>query len=179
MEIIIQFVSALAVVASVIYLAKQVKIAAITHKQNHEWYRRIETKKALDSYNRLEAVTLLNEAFDYMSKKHAIDLNEIQTKISEDKNIRVHLMRLLNFYEGLANGVDMGIYEEVIIRETRRGNMIRTYEAFGDFIGYHRRENNERAFIKYGAIVKKWQQEGETGIKLYVLGDLEQVRQER
>lgn len=163
-------ISAIGVIISVFYLASQVKIATKAHKENHEWNRRIETKHALDSYNRLESVMLLNEAFSYMGERHAIDKDIILKKLKEEPALRVHLMRLLNFYEGLANGIDMGLYEEVIVREARRGNMIRTHTAFKKFMNYHRSEVNELAFIKYKALVEKWELEGRKGIKLNRLG---------
>jgi len=81
-------------------------------------------------------------------------------------------MRLLSYYEGLANGIDMGILEEVIIKEARRGTMIRTYTAFDEFIGYHRKEINSKAFVKYEALVKKWEEEGKVGTKLDGLGNV-------
>lgn len=163
-------IAALGVIVSVFYLAKQVKTASKIHSENHEWNRRIETKHALDSYNRLESVMLLNEAFCYMGERHAINKDIILEKLEKDTPLRVHLMRLLNFYEGLANGIDMGLYEEVIVKEARRGNMIRTHTAFKEFMDYHRAEVNELAFIKYKALVEKWVSEGKQGIKLHKLG---------
>jgi DNA-binding transcriptional ArsR family regulator len=169
-NIFVNAISAIGVITSVFYLARQVKVASKVHGENHDWNRRIETKHALDSYNRLEAVMLLNEAFDYMGERHAIDKDIILNKLVEEPQVRVHLMRLLNFYEGLANGIDMGLYEEIIVREARRGNMIRTHTAFKEFMNYHRAEVNELAFIKYRALVEKWEKEGKEGVKLNKLG---------
>jgi len=167
---LINFVSATGVIVSVFYLSKQVKIANKSHQDNHEWNRRIETKHALDSYNRLEAVMQLNDAFDFTSVRHAIKRDVILDKFKAIPQLKIHLTRLLNYYEGLANGVDMGLYEEVIIKEARRGGMIRTYNAFSDYIKYDRAEHNPMAFVKYEALVKKWEKEGQQGVKLYKLG---------
>ena len=169
-QFVISALSSIGIVLSVLYLARQIKIASEIHKENHEWNRRIETKHALDSFNRMEAVVTLNEEFGFMSQKHPIDVKTINDKLKQDHSLQVHLLRLLNFYEGLANGIDMGIFEELVIKEARRGAMIRTYTAFSDFIEYHREEINPMAFIKYEALVAKWEKEGKQSIKLHKLG---------
>ena len=166
----ISLFSAVLLAISVLYLAKQVKIARKTHSENHEWFRRIETRKALDSYNRLEAVAKLDEAFNYLRARQPIALQEVQEKLENSSELRVNLLRLLNFYEGLANGIDLGIYDEVIIRETRRGNMMRAHIAFEAYMDFHRNDRNPRAYIKYRALIQKWQAEGEHGVKLQKLG---------
>ena len=66
----------------------------------------------------------------------------------------------------------MGLFEEIIVKEARRGTMIRTYTAFNEFIDYHRNEINPMAFIKYEALVNKWEKEGKEGIKLHKLGNV-------
>lgn len=175
-QISISAISSIAVVLSVIYLAKQIKTASAIHQENHEWNRRIETKHALDSYNRLEAVVTLNEEFSFMSQKHPIGVIEINEKLAKDHTLKVHLMRLLNFYEGLANGIDMGLYEELVIKEARRGSMIRTFTAFKDFIEYHKKEINPMAFVKYEALTNKWEKEGKQGIKLHKLGKVQAIK---
>jgi len=89
----------------------------------------------------------LNEEFGFMSQKHPIPVNDINDKLKENHALQIHLLRLLNFYEGLANGIDMGLYEETIVREARRGSMMRTHTAFKEFIEYHRIEINPMAFV--------------------------------
>lgn len=107
-----------------------------------------------------------------MSQKHPIPIKDINEKLKENHSMKVHLMRLLNFYEGLANGIDMGIYEEIVIKEARRSSMIRTYTAFKEFAEYHRQEISPMVFVKYEALVKKWGKEGKTGVKLHKLGEV-------
>ncbi len=187
LSIILEVISAAAVVISILYLAKRIKLQTeaqklqleqlkqqfLIHSENHEWSRRIETQKALDSYNRLEAVLTLNEKFSFLSEKHAIPLNTILNVIQaeNDHGIKVHLSRLLNYYENLSNGVDLAIYDEEIIKSARRNVMIRTHTAFSEYMDYERRERNSLAYTKFGALVNKWEKQGEKSLQLNKLGE--------
>jgi len=168
---IIQIIASLAAIISIIYLAKQIHQQSTIHSENHEWNRRIETQKALDAYNRLESVVALNQKFEFMQKKHAIPCSDILEAV-KDSNLRVHMARLLNYYENLSNGVDLGIYDEEIIKSARRNVMIRTFEAFSEYMDYERRERNHLAYVKFRAIVEKWTKEGEQTLVLKKLGNV-------
>lgn len=185
---IFQILASIAVVLSLFYLSRQIglqteqinqqtnqfKQQASIHGENHEWNRRIETQKSLDSYNRLEAVLTLNEKFGFLSEKHAIPLNTILEAIQSENNhdLKVLLARLLSYYENLSNGVDLAIYDEEIIKSARRNVMIRTHTAFSEYMEYERRERNPLAYTKFRAIVQKWENEGERSLKLHKLGGL-------
>lgn len=169
---IVQLIASSAMVLSLCYLSIQIKQQSKIHNENHDWNRRIETQKALDAYSRLESVIALNKEFHFMGKKHAIECGDILESIDKSQEIRVDLSRLLNYYENLSNGVDLGIYDEEIIKSARRNVMIRTYTAFSNYIDYERGERNPLAYVKFKAIVDKWEKEGEKGIALKKLGSV-------
>ncbi len=170
---ITSIVSAGGVIVSIIYLAKQIKSTNTIHSQNHEWNRRIETKKILDQYNQLESVERLEEIFKFSDAKHPIPMDKIEEKIEKEKLLKLTIRRLLNFYEGLCNGIDMRIYNEAMVKETRRGHMIRTFIAFNYFIEALRRErNNNKLYIKFEKYVKKWIEEEKNDLVLNQLGTI-------
>jgi len=169
-ELILHFASAMAIALSVLYLAKQVKLSKISHEQNHDWNRRIETRRALDRYDRLPAVIKLNEAFSYSQSRQPIKLNNILKELKSNPDLRKYLLELLNFYEALANGIDMGIYEELIIRESRRNNMIRTFTAFSEYVEHFQNEHNETAYVKFQSLVNTWKKDNQSGETMPQLG---------
>ncbi len=163
-------VSAAGVIITLIYLAKQIKNTNKIHSENHEWNRRIETRRALDLYNTLESVKELEDEFRFSDASQPIERNKINKKIKESSLIKVAIIRLLNYYESLAIGISMGIYSEIIIKETRRGHMIRTYRAFSDYIDFYRGEGKHRSFIQYENLIEKWKKEQSESIGLDPLG---------
>lgn len=163
-------VSAIGVIITLIYLAKQIKDTNRIHTENHEWNRRIETRRALDLYNTLESVKDLEDEFKFSNANHPIEVNKINKTIKDNPLIKLAIIRLLNYYESLAIGISMGIYSEVIIKETRRGHMIKTYRAFSDYIDFHRGNGNERSFIQYEKLIKKWKEEESKSVSLDQLG---------
>ena len=152
----INTISSVAIVASAIYVALQFRRAAKIHEQNLEWNKRIENRKKLDDYNRLDSALYLNERFKFVGRKHSVPIDEITKAIEDDHQVEVHLSRLLNYYEAIALGIENNFYDEYIVKSTRRGAMIRTFTAFEEYIAYDRREHSPMTYIKYEAIVKKW-----------------------
>lgn len=156
-SLIINIVSTLSIVATAIYAVFQFRRSASIHKQNLEWNKRIETRKKLDDYNRFDSTIFLNEKFRYIGKKHSIEFNVIEEQINKDLEVVVHLNRLLNYYEALANGVDNHIYDEHLIRSSRRGAMIRTYTAFKEYIEHDRREEGStKAWSCFETLITTW-----------------------
>jgi len=48
--------------------------------------------------------------------------------------------------------------------------MIRTYNAFREFVEFHRNEINPMAYVKYEELVNKWESEGKATTQLQKLG---------
>jgi len=154
----ITIVSTLFIGLSLVYLAKQIKFFVAAHKDDHEWNRRVETQRALSEIRDIN-VTLLNEKFGYVNRRDPIELDEILSAIEKDKSLQLVLNKLLNFYEGLANGVFMGIYDEDIIKVNRRGPMERELIRCKNYIEYRRHQSSKTAWIGYERLIKKWDAE--------------------
>lgn len=118
--------------------------------------KRIETRKKLDDYNRLDSALYLNERVSFIGNKHSIPIKKIKEAMEVDSQVIVHLSRLLNYYEAIAIGIENNIYDESLVKSTRRGAMVRTFISFEEYIGFDRREGNPMAYIKYEALVNKW-----------------------
>jgi len=172
-SLFINTVTSLAIVVTVIYAALQFKRTAIIHEQNLEWSKRIETSKKLDDYNRLDSALFLNKKFKLIGRKHPLSVDVIKKVINEDSKVAVHVNRLLNYYEALAIGIENNIYDEIFIKSTRRGAMIRTFISFEDYIKYDRKEGNKPlTYIKYEKLIKKWVDEEYQEQGLPILGNV-------
>lgn len=150
--------SALFVGLSLIYLSKQIKLVISAHADNHEWNRRIETQNALDRIREVDT-SPLNERFQNANRKEPISLQEILGAFESDLSLQLILHKLLNYYEGLANGYYLGTYDEASIKANRRGPMEKELVLFKNYIEYRRRQSNPRAWIDYERLINKWHQE--------------------
>ena len=158
MSLIVTSVSAIFIGISVIYLSRQVKLFIAAHADNHEWNRRIETLHALGNIRGINTDDL-NEKFGFTNRKDPIPLAEILDAISENHSIQLTLHKLLNFYEGLANGVFMGAYDEESIKAYRRGPMEREFVRCKNYIEYRRHQSSKTVWIAYERLIKKWDEE--------------------
>ncbi len=159
LNLIVTSVSAAFVGISILLLARQLKLATKMHSDNHDWYRRIETQNAITKIRELD-VDALNEKFGYVNRSEPIPLNEVQEAFEENPNLQLLLHKVLNFYEGLANGVFLGTYDEKIIKANRRGTMQRELSRFKYYIDYRRNSGNRpTAWAGYERLLNQWKQQ--------------------
>lgn len=154
----VTLVSALFVGLSLVYLAKQVRLFAAAHADNHDWNRRIETQKALDKIREINT-DALNEQFGFVNRRDPIPLEDILQAIKKDHSLQLILNKLLNFYEGLSNGVFMGIYDEESIKANRKGPMEREFIRCKNYIEYRRHQSSKTVWIAYERLINKWDNE--------------------
>jgi len=150
--------SAVFVGVSLIYLAKQINLVRSAHADNHEWNRRIETQHALDKVREINT-DALNKKFGYVNRREPISLDDILTAFEEDHTLQLLLHKLLNFYEGISNGVFLGSYDEVTIKANRKSPMEIELIRFKHYIEYRRHQSNKSAWVAYERLINKWNDE--------------------
>ena len=148
-------ISALFVGISIFYLSKQIKLFIFAHADNHDWNRRIETQHAIARIREINTDSL-NDKFGYVNRKESIDLKEIQQAFQEEPSLQLLLHKLLNFYEGLANGVFLGTYDEPTIKANRKSTMEKELIRFRRYIEYRRNQSKKTAWIAYERLIRKW-----------------------
>ncbi len=151
-------ISALCVAGSLFYLAQQIRLFIKAHQDNHDWNRRIETQHALNKVRELNT-DALNIEFGFTNRKSPIPLDEILAAFEKDIILQQHLHRLLNFYEGLANGIFSGIYDEKIIKVNRYSPMKKEFTRCQYYIDHRRKESNRTAWSGYERLMRKWEQD--------------------
>ena len=157
-SLIVSGFSALFIGISLIYLSKQIKLLISAHSDNHEWYRRIETQNALDKIREIN-IDALNETFGYANRKDPIPLDNILKEFEDNHLLQPILNKSLNFYEGLANGVFLGTYDEDSIKANRKGPMEREFVRCKYYIEYMRHQSSKSIWIAYERLINKWDEE--------------------
>jgi hypothetical protein len=156
LSLAVAFIGTTFVGTSILLLSKQVKIAVNVHADNHDWNRRIETQHAITKIRELN-IDSLNEKFGYLNRHEPIPLEEVKDAFKEDQSLQLLLHKVLNFYEGLANGVYLGTFDEKIIKVNRKGTMQRELSRFKYYIEYQRNSGNKQnAWAGYERLINKW-----------------------
>lgn len=158
-SLLVMAISALFVGISLLYLSRQIKLFIASHEDNHEWNRRIATSDALSRVREINT-DLLNEVFAYLDRREPVPLQEVQDAFKAQPNLQPSLHKLLNLYEGLANGVYLGTYDETTIRANRESAMIKGLAKFRPYIQYRRDCGSKTAWSGYERLVNKWLSEG-------------------
>lgn len=140
---------------SVLLLARQIKMLLLAHADNHEWNRRIATVNAISQIREINTDSL-NDAFDYVNRREPVPLQEIKDAFVRQPNLQPALHKLLNLYEGLANGLSLGIYDEATVRANRESTMIKALANFRSYIEYRRDCGSKTAWIGYEKLVRRW-----------------------
>jgi hypothetical protein len=146
----------------VVYAGIQVYLLRKTNKDNHEWNRRISSQDAIINIGNYsgDVITDLNNIFDTLNIKESIPLDKILTSIQKDKSIQIKINHVLNSYEALARGIAHSVYDEQIIKDARRGMIIRQYNTYCNYIENRRQVlSNQNIYRDLESLVNKWKLE--------------------
>lgn len=159
LTLLVQISSALLVLIGLLYGSWQIKLLKLTHKENLEWNRRIETQKALTEYNLHQVAPDLNMAFNFINVERPHRIDDLRDGFSKDPKLQSQCHSLLNANEGFARGIRQGVFDDEIVRSARKTAMIRTYTAFKEYIDHRRLENNYSAYREFEDLVNRWRNE--------------------
>lgn len=154
-SIILSGISTLTVVVGFWLAVKNLNLFVKSHADNHEWSRRLATKEALLKFYDLNIETL-NEEFGYSNNLKPIDLEILIEKFEKNPSLQIACHRLLNFYEGLASGIHLGIYDELTIKVAREFPMERDFTKFRKYIEYRRDTVNSATFVSQEKLINDW-----------------------
>ncbi len=157
-KLIISATSLIFIGATLIYTGRQIKLLIKSHADNHEWNRRIATQQALNELRKVN-VDDLNEKFGYINRHQPIPLAEVLAAFEENIALQMKCHQLLNYYEGTATAIFLGIYDELTVKISRKGAMERTFTNFKEYIEYRRNQTNNTVWIEYEKLINKWHSE--------------------
>lgn len=144
-------------------------------KSNHDWNRRQLALTEIIKHRKdvTESIKKLNSSINYRERKNAYSLNEIHkhlcgnecfdgNMLSATENggeIKHNIFIILNYYEYLCIGIENGVFDETIIKDSIKGALLKANKLFGEYISHLRTERhtgNKNLFIKQELIAKKW-----------------------
>lgn len=130
------------------------------HKAEHDWNRRIAAQNALKDYSRSVVTGSLQKEFNYLNIKSPIPVELMRIKFDAVSDLQNELHSILNYYEGLARGIQQSIYDEQVIKSGRYGAMKKALYAFKPYIDERRISmNRPTAWENMESIVNKWEYE--------------------
>ena len=132
-----------------------------THRQNHDWERRIAAQSAVNEYSSVVDTKDLKSEFDYLNRTDVIPLAELQGAFERCSDMQGSLNKMLNYYERLARGVRQGIYDEELIKAARLTAMKKVLRVFGPYIEHRRKEFSPNAWADLDALVDEWKVQGQ------------------
>ena len=130
-------------------------------KQNHDWNRRFAAQEAIRYGNSLEHAKHLEAAFEMSGQQEALSFDEIEQGFKKDPLARAALLKTLNFSEGLARGIEHGIYDEAVIRDSHFTALIKRELVFSNFINHRRKNGSPRAWRRMSTLAAKWRAEAD------------------
>ena len=165
-NLIIQIVATIFVGGGLVYAGKQVSLLVLTHNDNHDWNRRIATQNALRDFNNSVSLDELQKEFNFLNRKQPIPVEEITKAFLDKPDLQLQTHTLLNQYETFARGIFLGIYDEILIKNARKGSMERTFNSFKEYVQHRRNEVGSAAYIEYEKMLDKWHQEYKAQVNL-------------
>ena len=124
------------------------------HSDTLDWNRMYETQNILKE---------LNESYvhmDFTFTKQPIDkpylMKEI-LQVVEDRVLVGIIDKRLNQYESIARGIKLGLYDETLVKLSRRSNFVRKYFNYSNYINHYKELNgNTRMYQNFEWLAKKW-----------------------
>ena len=91
---------------------RQLKLNAKIYQDDHDWKRRDASNKIIQQINECPDNVRLNDIFQLSTNYTPIELKLIEKKIKEDYTVQNSIHKVLNDYEGIAVGINQGLYDE-------------------------------------------------------------------
>jgi hypothetical protein len=159
-ELSISLFSALLVFGGLMYAGRQLQLTRVIHKQDHDWNRRHAAQQAIYNYTTFVTGTqLLNKELGFATAIEALPIEKIREAFEKNSELRITCHQLLNFNEALAVGIIHGIYDEEVIKSAWRGNMLRSFDSFRNYITDIRQKGREHVFAEQEMIGNRWRNE--------------------
>lgn len=145
------------------------------HDDNHTWNRKHAAEEACSRFETKET-RLLTKHLDYINRDHKqrpiskSDIDAVLAKFKKDNpndseglekleyDLRVEINNLLNYHEGLARGIRLGIYDETVIHEAFRGMILKSSYMFRPYTSERQKvSDNDRIWEDMTLLVERWE----------------------
>lgn len=169
-SLILAFLTLIVAIFGIIMTLRQLKITRemtlLQLKETYDikvkeytWNRAFCAQEKLAEFQNLDiSVLKSNEKLGYMTNNQVLPLELILDEINNNPEIRVNIHAVLNFYESLARGINLGIYDEETIQAARNGAMRRMVNSYQRYIEFRRKdEQHPNAWNYLTDLIDKWE----------------------
>lgn len=127
--------------------------------KEYEWNKSAYAQQKLAEFNQLDiSVLQSNDKLNFITNNDVLPLELIWEEMSKNLQLRIDIHTVLNFYESLARGIKLGIYDEEIIQAAREGGMRRMVKSYRKYIEFRRDvEQHPNAWLYLTDLVDKWE----------------------
>lgn len=149
-------------------------------ESNHDWNRRqlaITELRAIREMQILNSIQGLEDTLSYRerNKDNPYTIEEIHKSIGSfqngvfsfsknGKDVKKHIIELLNAYEYIAAGVNNSVFDEDIVKGLMHGGMIKTFNLFKPYILHYREvhSKNKKTWEQFESLHNTWSQKNQT-----------------
>jgi hypothetical protein len=86
--------------------------------------------------------------------------NDENKKFSDGRDIKDTIINLLNNFEYIATGVNLGIFDETVTKKLWKSKLVYAYKMFENYINHLRIEHDwKNVYIEMEKLAKKWEKE--------------------
>lgn len=162
-KVILQAATLLAVILGLSLTIYQLHLFRMSYADLHDWNRRKAAQEAIDDMvPRITNDTpLLNRKFEILTKNDPIKLELIEKECSKDDDLRLAIHKRLNYFESLAAGVQQGVFDEEVIKNSYRHLFANTFSQFSEYINHTRSNGFREMWSDLEDMTERWKKEDE------------------
>lgn len=162
MTLLIDLFGSVAIVVTIVYASKQLKLSKNVHEQTLAWNKKVLTEKELSAKPDQQRSSRLNVVFkDYVCGNAGkipkpIPLYVILTEIEKDHSVRADIHHYLNKYERISRGIRNGLYDESTVIGALKNTMIKIFVNYREYILHRQAGTNPNAWGEFQKLVQSW-----------------------
>lgn len=140
-------------------ILRQLTLIRKLHGDDHVLSRRLEAEKRCGDFSaHVFRPDILTAHLDFLDRNNAISLNEIRDAKEHDPGVVDAVHSLLDYYDGLARGIDQGVFSERVIKAAHRPGMTRSLRILRPYIEHRRAEfaTEIEIWLTLEQLVYKW-----------------------
>ena len=159
-KVILQAATLFALVLGLGFTVYQLHLFRKSYVDIHDWNRRKAAQEAIDDMvPRITSDTpLLDSNFKILTKNDPIKLELISEKCEKDDSVRLAIHKRLNYFESLAAGVQQGVFDEEVIKNSYQHLLTYTRRQFSEYIDHYRSHRFKEMWSDLEDMSERWDQ---------------------
>ncbi len=153
---IIQLFILIVLVVTAYFAIKTTSETRKIHEETLLWNKKNITIEALQNLREVNIEETREKFISYIDKGKEIPIEEILKVIKENPKISTEIIKYLNYHQVISLGIKKNLYDEELVRLSRKISFLQTYTEFKNFIKYRRSISNKNAWKEYEELVELW-----------------------